>query len=56
MLGCLTDITSQKNSEAMLAEQAALLNLASDAIMVRDLDQKVLFWNRGAGGHLRVDR
>ena len=48
MLGCITDLTRQKNAEDRLAEQAALLNLASDAIMVRDLDQRVLFWNRGA--------
>ena len=29
-------------------EQAALLDVATDAIMVRDLDNKILFWNRGA--------
>ena len=33
---------------ARLAEQAALLDLAHDAIVVRDMDNKVLFWNRGA--------
>lgn len=48
MLGCMTDISGQKKAEARLAEQAALLNLASDAIMVRDMDHTVLFWNRGA--------
>lgn|GEM_PF-493176 len=29
-------------------EQAALLDIATDAIMVRGLDDKILFWNRGA--------
>lgn len=33
----------QKNQE-----QAALLDVATDAIMVRGLDDKILFWNRGA--------
>jgi len=48
MLGCITDLTSQKRAEARLAEQAALIDLASDAIMVRDLNQRVLSWNRSA--------
>ncbi|MCX6978334.1 MAG: PAS domain S-box protein, partial [Verrucomicrobia bacterium] len=29
-------------------EQAELLNLASDAIMVHDLEHRLLFWNHGA--------
>ena len=33
---------------AALREQAELLNLAHDAIIVRDLRGKVVFWNRGA--------
>src|SRR5882757_2270447 len=33
---------------AILAEQAALLDLAQDAIVALDLERRVLFWSRGA--------
>jgi PAS domain S-box-containing protein len=42
------DITDRKRAEDELRKQAALLNLAHDAIIVRDLDSRVVFWNRGA--------
>jgi len=42
------DITERKRAEEQIREQAALLDQAQDAIMVRDLDQRVLFWNKGA--------
>jgi two-component system cell cycle sensor histidine kinase/response regulator CckA len=42
------DITERKMAEDRVREQAALLDLASDAILVRDLSGKVRFWNKGA--------
>jgi two-component system, cell cycle sensor histidine kinase and response regulator CckA len=42
------DRTAQRRAEKRNREQAELLNLASDAIIVRDLDQQLLFWNQGA--------
>ena len=42
------DITRRKQAEVRIREQAALLNVATDAIMVRDLENQLLFWNQGA--------
>ena len=42
------DITDRKQAEQKIQEQAALLDIASDAIIVRDLDQQILYWNKGA--------
>ncbi len=42
------DITERKRSEEQIAEQAALLDKAQDAIMVCALDGGILFWNKGA--------
>jgi PAS domain S-box-containing protein len=46
--GISTDITERKEAERKIAEQASLIDLASDAIIVTDLDQNILFWNQGA--------
>ena len=32
----------------VMQDQAELLDVAEDAIMVRDLDERVIFWNKGA--------
>ena len=42
------DITKRKQAEAKIQQQAALLDIATDAIMVRGLDDKILYWNKGA--------
>src|ERR1043165_2614249 len=42
------DITERKQAEGQLREQAALLDKAQDAILVRDLDERILFWNKSA--------
>jgi PAS domain S-box-containing protein len=38
----------RKRAEHKICEQAALLNITSDAILVCDLDHRILFWNKGA--------
>ncbi len=44
----IIDITKRKLSEAMVIEQAALLNEAQDAIIVLGDGELITFWNRGA--------
>ena len=39
---------SRRETEARVREQAALLDLAPTAILVRDLDDRVRFWSKGA--------
>lgn len=43
-----SDITERKRAEQRIREQAALLDQAQDAILVRDLDQTIRYWNKGA--------
>jgi PAS domain S-box-containing protein len=42
------DINDRKQAEQTIREQAALLNITTDAIIVRDLEGQIQFWNQGA--------
>ena len=42
------DLAERTKQSAILAEQAALLDLVQDAIIVRDVSGGILFWSRGA--------
>ncbi len=42
------DITQRKQAEETIREQAALLDITTDAIIFRDFENRILFWNHGA--------
>lgn len=42
------DLIERTRREQTLAERAALLDLSTDAIIVRDLEGHIVYWNRGA--------
>jgi two-component system, cell cycle sensor histidine kinase and response regulator CckA len=42
------DITARKQSEQQTRQQAALLDITTDAIIVRDLSNQILLWNKSA--------
>jgi PAS domain S-box-containing protein len=47
-VGAFLDVTDRKRMDDALRERAELLELASEAIMVRDKQGAVRFWNAGA--------
>jgi PAS domain S-box-containing protein len=47
-LAVTEDITERKLAQDRIRDQAALLDLASDAIVVRDVEGCIQFWNKGA--------
>ena len=42
------DITERKVAEERIRQQASLLDKAQDAILVCDLNHRILYWNKGA--------
>ena len=44
------DITRRKETEERIRQQAELLDQTRDAVLVCDLRQRILFWNKGAEG------
>ncbi len=50
LVGSSHDITQRKLLGEKQREQAALLDIATDAILVRDMDNRILYWNKSATG------
>jgi PAS domain S-box-containing protein len=44
----IIDLSERKRHEQQLAEQARLLDLSNDAIIVRDANERITYWNKGA--------
>jgi PAS domain S-box-containing protein len=49
VIGTTQDVTARNETERTLRDQAEMLNLAQDAIVIRGRDDRVItFWNKGA--------
>ena len=48
MIGAIVDLTQRIKTAQQIAGQAALIDQARDAILVRDLNFQVSFWNKAA--------
>lgn len=47
-IGTCTDITDRKQAEQKLRQTLGILDLASDSIIIRDMDDRIQYWNQGA--------
>jgi PAS domain S-box-containing protein len=47
-IGNLRNQSERSRLDSQVREQAALLDIANEAIMVKDLDGRVVYWNKGA--------
>jgi PAS domain S-box-containing protein len=47
-VGAVMDVTEQHRAEEVLREQASLLDLTHDTVFVRDMNDTITYWNRGA--------
>jgi PAS domain S-box-containing protein len=48
LMALFRDVTESRRAEEKIAEQAAFMDKARDAIIVRDLAGEILYWNGGA--------
>ena len=48
IVGISRDITERKKAQERIREQAALLEIVPDGIMVFDLQHRILYWSKGA--------
>jgi PAS domain S-box-containing protein len=44
----IEDLTERRSAEEKIRSQSALLDVATDAILIHDLEHRLLYWNKGA--------
>ncbi len=47
LVGISRDVTASREANERIREQTTLLDIATDGIMVADLQHRILFWNQG---------
>ncbi|BBD58209.1 integral membrane sensor hybrid histidine kinase [Nostoc sp. HK-01] len=47
-VGANTDITEQRQADQKLRQTLEILDSASDSIIIRDMDDRIVYWNKGA--------
>jgi PAS domain S-box-containing protein len=47
-LGVATDVTARTRAEKTLRDQALILDMANDSIFIRDREDRITYWNKGA--------
>ena len=45
---CVVDVTDQKQRDAERVKQAGLLDLSFNAVILRDMEDRITYWNKGA--------
>ncbi|MEG3991126.1 PAS domain S-box protein [Microcoleus sp. S28C3] len=48
IIGTTRDISDRKKVEQTLRQTLEILDLASDSIIIRDMDDRIIYWNQGA--------
>ena len=47
-LGVAMDVTARTKAEKTLRDQALILEMANDSVFIRDTEDRITYWNRGA--------
>ena len=48
ILTIVRDVTERRRADQRIRQQAAMLDVAQDAIVVRDMEDRIRYWNKGA--------
>jgi protein-histidine pros-kinase len=48
VMGAIRDISERKNAEQKVRDQARIMDLVNDSVVLRDLEDRITYWNQGA--------